>query len=78
MKQQFADKRLWFAIIIYGAITGCLSIRHTMWRDELQLWLYGYKSSDFAEFLSNRKAEIHPTGYQAFTSINATNVCVHE
>jgi hypothetical protein len=67
MKQQFADKRLWFAIIIYGAITGCLSIRHTMWRDELQLWLYGYKSSDFAEFLSNRKAEIHPIGYQAFT-----------
>ncbi len=38
-----------------------------MWRDELQLWLYRYKSTDFAEFLSNRKAEIHPIGYQAFT-----------
>ena len=63
------NRNLWLVLAIYAAITGVLSLQHTMWRDELQLWLYGYKSSNFAEFIQNRKAEIHPVGYQLFTYI---------
>lgn len=63
------NRNLWLVLAIYAAITGVLSLKHTMWRDELQLWLYGYKSSNFAEFMQNRKAEIHPVGYQVFTYI---------
>lgn len=30
MRQQSADIRLWFALLLVDAITGCLSIRYTM------------------------------------------------
>ena len=54
---------LWIAFSIYAIITGVLSLRHTMWRDELQLWLISYKSSTFAELLTNTSHENRPLGY---------------
>ena len=58
---------LWIAFAIYAITTAVLSLRHTMWRDELQIWLIGYKSSSFNDLMHNRRAEIHPMGYHTFT-----------
>ena len=58
---------LWIAFAIYAITTGVLSLQHTMWRDELQIWLIGYKSSSFTDLMHNRRAEIHPMGYHTFT-----------
>ena len=63
------DLSLWIAFAIYAIITGSLSWRHTMWRDELQLWLVGFKSSSFSDLIVNSSHDIHPMGYFIFTWI---------
>ena len=60
------DLSLWIAFAIYAIITGFLSWRHTMWRDELQLWLVASKSSTFSELLKNISNENRPMGYFIF------------
>jgi len=60
---------LWIAFSIYAIVTGVLSLRHTMWRDELQLWLVGFKSSSFSDLIVNSSHDIHPMGYFIFTWI---------
>ena len=57
---------LWIVFAIYAIITGALSWRHTMWRDELQLWLVASKSSTFGELLKNISTENRPMGYFIF------------
>jgi hypothetical protein len=57
---------LWIAFSIYAIITGILSLRHTMWRDELQLWLVASKSSTFSELFKNISNENRPMGYFMF------------
>ena len=57
---------LWIAFASYAIITGVLSLRHTMWRDELQLWLVASKSSTFGELLKNISNENRPMGYFIF------------
>ena len=57
---------LWLAFAAYALITGFLSWRHTMWRDELQLWLVASKSSTFSELLENISNENRPMGYFLF------------
>ena len=57
---------LWIAFSIYAIVTGVLSLRHTMWRDELQLWLVASKSSTFSELLRNISNENRPMGYFMF------------
>ena len=54
------------AFVLYACITGVLAIRHTMWRDELQLWLLGSKSSSIGDLLSNTSNELKPLGYFIF------------
>ena len=51
---------LWIAFAIYAIITGVLSLRHAMWRDELQLWLVGSKSNSLSELIQNKQNEIRP------------------
>jgi hypothetical protein len=51
---------LWIAFAIYAMITGVLSLRHAMWRDELQLWLVGSKSNSLTELIQNKRYEIRP------------------
>ena len=51
---------LWIALAIYAIITGVLSLRHAMWRDELQLWLVGSKSNSLTELIQNKRYEIRP------------------
>jgi len=64
MEESTSSKRLsWTVFAVYAIITGVLSIRHTMWRDELQLWLISYKSSTFSELLTNTSHENRPMGY---------------
>ena len=57
---------LWITFSIYAIITGVLSWRHAMWRDELQLWLVASKSSTFGELLKNISNENRPMGYFIF------------
>lgn len=57
---------LWLAFAVYALITGVLSLSHTMWRDELQLWLVASKSSTFSELLKNISNENRPMGYFIF------------
>ena len=54
------------AFVLYACITGVLAIRHTMWRDELQLWLLSSKSSNIGDLLSNTSHELRPLGYFLF------------
>jgi hypothetical protein len=64
IKEFLSAKRIsWAAFFIYVIITGVLSLRHTMWRDELQLWLISYESQSFAELLTNTSHENRPIGY---------------
>jgi len=57
---------LWIAFSIYAIVTGVLSLRHTMWRDELQLWLVASKSSTFGELSKTISNENRPMGYFIF------------
>jgi hypothetical protein len=51
---------LWIAFSIYAIVTGVLSLRHTMWRDELQLWLVGSQSNSLTDLIQNKRYEIRP------------------
>ena len=51
---------LWIAFSIFALVTGFLSLRHMMWRDELQLWLVASKSNSLTQLVQNKQYEIRP------------------